>query len=195
MVFLRNDGKAWGTSRQKRPLDEASARARISPTVTFHILRHTHGSHLAMRGVPMGVIAAQLGHADTPMTDKHYAPRAARVSSPRRRPTVLVLECNGVFIIQPDWPRPMAGPLFFGMPFAGRRNFPQAPLARQTRQHEDGRTALYGRPGTSPRLLQLGFQCHQPGHRKRIDNCRRSEPPARRGMSWRSGSTEARAPR
>jgi hypothetical protein len=32
-----------------------------------------HGSHLAMKGVPMGVIAAQLGHADTRMTEKHYA--------------------------------------------------------------------------------------------------------------------------
>jgi integrase len=41
--------------------------------VNFHILRHTHGSHLAMAGVPMGVIAAQLGHADTRMTEKHYA--------------------------------------------------------------------------------------------------------------------------
>jgi integrase len=36
-------------------------------------LRHTHGSTLAMRGVPMGVIAKQLGHADTRMTEKHYA--------------------------------------------------------------------------------------------------------------------------
>ena len=26
-----------------------------------------------MRGVPMGVIAAQLGHSDTRMTEKHYA--------------------------------------------------------------------------------------------------------------------------
>ena len=30
-------------------------------------------SALAMRGVPMGVIAEQLGHADTRMTEKHYA--------------------------------------------------------------------------------------------------------------------------
>ena len=37
------------------------------------VLRHTHGSTLAMRGVPMGVIAEQLGHADTRMTEKHYA--------------------------------------------------------------------------------------------------------------------------
>jgi integrase len=72
-VFLRADGKVWGTSHQKRPLDEASERAGISPAVNFHILRHTHGSHLAMSGVPMGVVAAQLGHADTRMTEKHYA--------------------------------------------------------------------------------------------------------------------------
>jgi hypothetical protein len=26
-----------------------------------------------MNGVPMGVIAAQLGHADTRMTERHYA--------------------------------------------------------------------------------------------------------------------------
>jgi integrase len=72
-VFLRADGEVWGTSHQKRPLENASARAGIAPAVNFHILRHTHGSHLAMNGVPMGVIAAQLGHADTRMTEKHYA--------------------------------------------------------------------------------------------------------------------------
>jgi len=70
---LRADGGVWGPSHQKRPLDDASKLAKISPTVNFHILRHTHGSHLAMSGVPMGVIAAQLGHADTRMTEKHYA--------------------------------------------------------------------------------------------------------------------------
>jgi integrase len=73
LVFLRADGEAWGTSHQKRPLEEASAEAKIEPAVSFHIQRHTHGSHLAMNGVPMGVIAAQLGHADTRLTEKHYA--------------------------------------------------------------------------------------------------------------------------
>ncbi len=72
-IFLRADGKVWGTSHQKRPLDEASRRAGIEPAVNFHILGHTHGSHLAMSGVPMGVVAAQLVHADTRMTEKHYA--------------------------------------------------------------------------------------------------------------------------
>jgi integrase len=72
-VFLRADGAVWGPSHQQRPLEEASKAAGISPPITFHILRHTHGSHLAMQGVPMGVIAKQLGHADTRMTEKHYA--------------------------------------------------------------------------------------------------------------------------
>ena len=73
LVFVRDDGKAWGPSHQQRPLDAASARAKIEPAATFHILRHTYASALAMRGVPMGVIAAQLGHADTRMTERHYA--------------------------------------------------------------------------------------------------------------------------
>jgi integrase len=72
-IFHRIDGKPWGASHQQRPLAEACSRGRISPAVSFHILRHTHGSALAMRGVPMGVIAAQLGHSDTRMTEKHYA--------------------------------------------------------------------------------------------------------------------------
>ena len=73
LVFLRDDGKAWGPSHQQRPLDAASAAARLNPPATFHMLRHTYASTLAMKGVPMGVIAAQLGHADTRITERHYA--------------------------------------------------------------------------------------------------------------------------
>jgi integrase len=35
-----------------------------------------------MRGVPMGVIAAQLGHSDTRMTEKHYAHLAPSYPTP-----------------------------------------------------------------------------------------------------------------
>ena len=38
----------------------------------FHGLRHTYASRLAMRGVPLAVIAAQLGRADTRMVERHY---------------------------------------------------------------------------------------------------------------------------
>jgi integrase len=73
LIFLRSDGEAWGPSHQQRPLTEASRFAAVEPAATFHVLRHTYGSALAMKGVPLGVIAAQLGHSDTRMTEKHYA--------------------------------------------------------------------------------------------------------------------------
>jgi integrase len=73
LAFVRSNGKPWGKSHQARPIAEASARAGIRPAASFHILRHTYGSALAMRGVPMAVIQKQLGHADTRMTEKHYA--------------------------------------------------------------------------------------------------------------------------
>jgi integrase len=72
-IFGRANGGVWGKSHQSRPMLEACHRAKIKPEISFHVLRHTHGSTLAMKGVPMGVIAAQLGHADTRMTEKHYA--------------------------------------------------------------------------------------------------------------------------
>jgi integrase len=73
LLLVREDGGAWGKSEQFRPLRAACAAARIAPAVSFHILRHTHASRLAMKGVPLAVIAAQLGHADLKMTSKHYA--------------------------------------------------------------------------------------------------------------------------
>ena len=72
-IFIRGDGGVWGRSHQLRPTREACRRAKIKPEISFHVVRHTYGSVLAMRGVPMGVIAEQLGHADTRMTEKHYA--------------------------------------------------------------------------------------------------------------------------
>src|SRR5262249_20186454 len=59
-IFKRHDGGVWRKSHQLRPMLEACKRAQIKPAVSFHVLRHTHGSALAMRGVPMGVIAEQL---------------------------------------------------------------------------------------------------------------------------------------
>lgn len=71
-LFVRCYGKPWGKSEQQRPLSAACTAARIDPPVNFHALRHTYASRLAMRGVPLAVIAVQLGHADTRMVEKHY---------------------------------------------------------------------------------------------------------------------------
>ena len=73
IIFLREDGRSWGKSHQNRPLAEACQRAGIKPPASFHIFRHTYGSHFVMNGVPLIVVAENLGHADTRMTEKHYA--------------------------------------------------------------------------------------------------------------------------
>lgn len=71
-LFLRGNGKPWAKSEQQRPLAAACTAARIDPPVNFHGLRHIYASRLAMKGVPLAVIAAQLGHTDTRMVEKHY---------------------------------------------------------------------------------------------------------------------------
>ena len=73
LIFTHDGGAAWGKSHQHRPLAEACKNAKIKPAISFHVLRHSYGSRLAMKGVPMAVIATQLGHCDTRMTEKHYA--------------------------------------------------------------------------------------------------------------------------
>jgi integrase len=71
-LFLRSKGKPWAKSEQQRPLAAACKAARIDPSVNFHGLRHSYASRLAMRNVPLAVIAAQLGHSDTRTVEKHY---------------------------------------------------------------------------------------------------------------------------
>jgi integrase len=72
LILTRNDGQPWGKSHQVRPLLEACKNASIAPAISFHILRHTYASRLAMKGVPMAVIAAGLGNSET-ICAKHYA--------------------------------------------------------------------------------------------------------------------------
>lgn len=73
LIFTRSNGDGWGRSHQQRPLKEALKKAGIEKNVSFHSFRHTHASQLAMRGVPMQIIARQLGHADTRTAERHYA--------------------------------------------------------------------------------------------------------------------------
>jgi site-specific recombinase XerD len=72
LVFRRGDGEPWGKSHQFRPLREACEHAKITPAISYHILRHTYASRLVMRGVPMSVVAQQIGDSEA-ITAKHYA--------------------------------------------------------------------------------------------------------------------------
>jgi integrase len=107
LIFARPDGKPWGKSHQQRRLALACKRAHIKPAISFHVLRHTHGSTLAMCGVPLPVIARQLGHADTRMTERHYAHLAPSYVADAIRagfPTLGITERGKVATLRPRKP-------------------------------------------------------------------------------------------
>jgi integrase len=90
LMLRRADGAPFGASHQNRPMIDACERAKIKPRISFHGLRHTWASLAVMNGVPLLVVAKNLGHADTRMVEKHYghlAPsyvaEAIRAGAPR----------------------------------------------------------------------------------------------------------------
>lgn len=64
-------GLQWLQSDQQGQLEKACKAAKLDP-LSFHELRHTYASDLTNKGVPLVFVAAQLGHADTRMVEKHY---------------------------------------------------------------------------------------------------------------------------
>jgi integrase len=65
-------GRVWRADYQTRRMIAACHNARIKPAVNFHQLRHTWASHSVMAGMPLNVVARNLGHVDTKMVEKHY---------------------------------------------------------------------------------------------------------------------------
>ena len=63
VMFSHANGAQWRKSEQSRPMRAACMRARLKPAV--HALRHTWASLSTMAGVPLLVVAKNLGHADT----------------------------------------------------------------------------------------------------------------------------------
>lgn len=72
LLIRTGNGGPWFASRQGRSMREACERAKIVPPISFHILRHTWASLAVMNGVPLLVVAKNLGHSDTRMVEKHY---------------------------------------------------------------------------------------------------------------------------
>ncbi len=79
-IFLRDNaerpkrgglGNTWGPSDQSRFMAVACKAAKVEG-LTFHELRHTYASWLVNAGCPLAYVAAQLGHTDTRMVEKHY---------------------------------------------------------------------------------------------------------------------------
>jgi integrase len=72
LLLRRANGAAWTKAAQQQPMADAVARARISPPISFHGLRHSYCSHCVMSGMPLVVLAGQLGHSNIEMIQRHY---------------------------------------------------------------------------------------------------------------------------
>jgi integrase len=88
--MLTRKGLPWGKSHQAPPIAAACKIANIRPAITFHALRHTYASLAVENGMPLLVLAGNLGHADTKMVETHYGhmtethiTKAIRASAPR----------------------------------------------------------------------------------------------------------------
>jgi integrase len=71
-MLMRANGEPFGVAHQARPISKACERAKIRPWISFHGLRHTWASLSVMAGMPLMIVARNLGHADTRMVEKHY---------------------------------------------------------------------------------------------------------------------------
>jgi integrase len=90
VLLPKPDGTQWKKTQQTYHMVQACKGAKIDPPIGFHGLRHTWASLAVMGGMPLMVVARQLGHADTRMVERHYghmAPdyinEAIRAGSPK----------------------------------------------------------------------------------------------------------------
>ena len=72
LLLQKTNGEPWRAAHQKRPMLEACERAKITPPINFHQLRHTWASLSVMAGMPLIVCAKNLGHVSTVMVEKFY---------------------------------------------------------------------------------------------------------------------------
>jgi integrase len=70
-MLTRETGQPWGQSDHILLTTRALAAANITGA-SFHTLRHTSASQMVMAGVPLTIVAQNLGHADARMTEHHY---------------------------------------------------------------------------------------------------------------------------
>jgi integrase len=77
LIFVKADGKAWHHGCQGWYVKQACENGGIHPPIHFHLLRHTWASLAVMGGVPLTVVARNLGHRDTRMVETVYGHLAA----------------------------------------------------------------------------------------------------------------------
>jgi integrase len=90
-VFTNVNGQPFNHSSLTYHLEALCKRACLR-RITWHTLRHTFASHLAMRGVPLNIVQALLGHSTIVMTMRyaHVAPSTMRAAIELLNPARLI---------------------------------------------------------------------------------------------------------
>jgi len=93
-------GAAWGQSDQSRFMAQACEASGMEP-LGFHELRHSYASMLVNAGCPLPYVAAQLGHSDTRMVEKHYGHLAPNAMADSIRALMPKQGLTGVAKVEP----------------------------------------------------------------------------------------------
>jgi len=93
-------GSSWGHGDQSRIMADACTAAGLDP-LGFHELRHSYASMLVNAGCPLPYVAAQLGHTDTRMVEKHYGHLAPTALAESVRALMPKLGLTGAAKVEP----------------------------------------------------------------------------------------------
>jgi integrase len=95
-VFTDARNDPFDTSRINKELEKKCKEVGLR-RITWHVLRHTFASHLAMRGAPITVVQQLLGHSSitTTMRYSHVAPSTLRSAIDLLNPKTLINENFG----------------------------------------------------------------------------------------------------
>jgi len=73
VLLSRNGSDMWSFSVAFTRLTNAAKRGNLKLPVNWNVMRHTYASQAVMAGIPLNVVAKQLGHANTRTLERHYA--------------------------------------------------------------------------------------------------------------------------
>lgn len=71
-MLLKENGDPWLRANTYDRFGPACSLAGISPRITFHHLRHTYAAIAIKSGIPLIVVAKNLGHTHSDTCEKHY---------------------------------------------------------------------------------------------------------------------------
>ena len=73
LVFVPRGHDRWTAAMILARFRTVAKRAQLKPPINATVMRHTYASQAVMAGIPLNVVAKQLGHSDTRTLERHYA--------------------------------------------------------------------------------------------------------------------------